>query len=771
MWLEQNKVQIIPPSREAVESREKLLLTLNRVAEVLLTADEDDPSEALMSGMEILGRCVGADRVQIWKNELIDGELYFVMEYGWISEAGKQKVEVPPGLKIPYSAVPGWYEKLTRWEIINSRNAGMPSFDAAFLSRYEMLSVVCVPLFRDNEFIGFFSVDDCRGERTFEEDEINVFSSTGLMFASVFDRMKHDADSKKRGSLLQAVNQASGLLLDSNIESFDRTLYMAMGLVAEAVSVDRMFVFKNHLFEDELCCTQIHEWSGGAKPQQGSNMVINKRYSELMRPSTFDKISKGECVNCIVRNVPLKLQKQLVEQNIISILLVPIFIASEFWGFIGFDDCHSERIFTTEEEAILRSCGLLFVNAVIHNQMTQSIHNTTRQLEMALEQVTAASEAKGNFLSNMSHEMRTPMNAIIGMAVIGKKTEDCQEKNRALDKINEAASHLLGVINDILDMAKIEAGKMECIPAEYHFEKMLQRVLTLTRFNLDAKQQNLNLNIEKAIPVFVVGDNQRLAQAITNLLSNAIKFTGNGGKIDVDASLVSETEDSLELRISVKDNGVGIPPERLDTVFNAFEQIESELRHVQKGSGLGLPITKHIVELMGGRISLDSELGKGTTVSFTIKVGRGSRTEADDHTEALSGGYSAEGNSGEFAGKKLLLVEDIEINREIMATFLENSGLAIDFAEDGKEAVDMVTANGGKYDIILMDIQMPKMSGLEATRHIRALYPLVKLPIIALTANVFKDDIDKCLKAGMNDHLGKPFDMDKVFEILRKYLL
>ena len=763
---EQDIVQIL----EAFKYREKLLKTVNKAAEILLTASEEGVKEALLAAMEIVGHCLEADRVQIWRNEIVDGELCFVIRHSWLSELGKQKIEVPVGLKFLYSEFPEWLEKFSRGESINAPISKLSAGEAALLGPYEVLSVVCLPLFLNQELIGFFSVDDCQRERSFTDDEMNMFASTGLMFTSVFIRIMQAANINERNNLLQAVNQAAGFLLNSSIESFDNSLFQAMGVIAKAVKVDRMFVFKNHIFEGKLCCTQIHEWSEGIEPQQGNELVVNATYSEVMSSEWFDKISGGSCINSIVRNLPAEMQQRLVPQGIVSILLVPIFVKDEFWGFIGFDDCHNERVFSEEEESILCSCGLLFVNAMLRNVMVKNIRDTTAKLEDALEQATAASRAKGNFLSNMSHEMRTPMNAIIGMTAIGKKTDDLEEKNRALTKINDAASHLLGLISDVLDMAKIEAGKMEIVPVEYHFEKMLQRVLTLNRYHLDAKQQTLTLNIEKNIPVFVVGDEQRLTQVITNVLSNAIKFTGENGEIHIDASLAGENGKYLELQISVSDNGVGIPAERLGKVFNAFEQVENKFRPVHSGTGLGLPITKHIVEMMGGKISVDSVLRKGTKITLTVLVKPGLKTEADEYMEVAANGEIDMADIGEFQGKKLLLVEDIEINREIMVTFLEQSGLIIDCAGNGKEALEMVTADLEKYDIIFMDIQMPEMSGLEATEQIRALHRQKELPIIALTANVFRDDIDKCLAAGMNDHLCKPFDMDKVFNVLRQYL-
>ena len=409
--------------------------------------------------------------------------------------------------------------------------------------------------------------------------------------------------------------------------------------------------------------------------------------------------------------------------------------------------------------------------------MVQELRDTSDQLQEALQQATAASQAKSDFLSNMSHEMRTPMNAIIGMTAIAKKADSQDEKNHALNKIGDASSHLLGVINDVLDMAKIEANKLELIPVEFSFGRMLQKVVTVINFRLDEKQQLLTQHVDSQIPRYIVGDDQRLAQVIANLMANAVKFTPEGGNIHFEASLVGEDGDECELCVEVAESGIGISPEQQKRLFNAFEQAETGTSREYGGTGLGLVISKRIVELMGGEIWVESELGKGSKFIFTMKALRGknmSRTiiPVSEAAEDRIADLSTESSPQEFAGKRLLVVEDIEINREILVELLKDTGLVIECAENGKEALDMVEAASEMFDIVLMDMQMPQMDGLEATRRIRELpgHSLDDLPIVAMSANVFKDDIENCLTAGMNDHLGKPLDIDKVIEMLRQYL-
>ena len=403
-----------------------------------------------------------------------------------------------------------------------------------------------------------------------------------------------------------------------------------------------------------------------------------------------------------------------------------------------------------------------------HNKMIEN-------LELALKQATEASKAKSNFLSAMSHEMRTPMNVIIGMTAIGKKSKEIEEKNYALKRIGDTSVHLLGIINDVLDMAKIEADKLDLMPVEFSFNDLLRKIMTVVSYKADEKKQILNINIDNKIPLYIIGDDQRLAQVITNLIDNAIKFTPEKGEISLDISLIEETDDLCKMRIIVADNGIGISVKQQKKLFKAFEQAESGMTREYGGTGLGLVISKKIVELMDGKIWVESELGAGAKFIFVISLQRSDRSvdlsdEDIEKADLLSD--EAQIIDGEFEGKRVLIAEDVDINSEILMALLEDTGLIFDCAVNGKEAFDMVNESPDKYDIVLMDLQMPVMDGYEATKRIRALPAIQEtgLPIIALSANVFTSDIEDCLAVGMDDHLGKPLDMVRILNILRKHL-
>ncbi|MDR2376171.1 MAG: response regulator [Treponema sp.] len=750
-------------------------------------------------------------------------------------------------------------------------------------------------------------------------DNILAFLVTGFFIGVVIlfqeriyllEKKKADAAGDRlarQDKLLRVINNSATLLLSSDTEEFESLMSRSMEMLARNLEVDRINLWKNDEKEGKLYYHRLYSWSadtGFAWKNENEDFF----YRDGL-PRWEQTLSSGRCINGPLSSLPEDEQEQFHNYPIVSFLVIPVFLHRTFWGFVSFDDCHRERMFPADEEGILRSGSLLLVNAMVRNDVMQS-------LVTAREEALSGARAKSEFLSNMSHEIRTPMNAIIGMTNIAKSSGDINRKNECLDKIGDASAHLLRVINDVLDMSKIEANKLELSYVSFNFEKMLQRVVDVINVKAAEKQQSFSVFIDSCIPPFIIGDDQRLAQVITNLLSNAVKFTPDQGSVRLNTRLLEKEGKVCTIRIDVIDTGIGVSPEQQRRLFNSFEQADNNTSRRFGGTGLGLAISKRIVEMMGGTITVESEPDKGSTFGFTIKVEEDNGKQdgvvqkgvnwgnvkvlcVDDdfyireyfyelslrlgfRCDTVSGGEEAVAaieknvcydiyfvdwkmkgmdgietarrikklvrddpntpsrpvvimiSAGEmddikqearsagvdrflpkplfpsaiadcinrclgtenliaaagpevppvdvFEGRRIILAEDVEINREIVQVLLEPTAVCIDYAENGVEAVKLFTASPDAYDMIFMDVQMPEMDGYEATRRIRtfekerrektAAAPgfVKEVPIIAMTANVFREDVEKCLEAGMNDHVGKPLDIDEVLSKLRYYL-
>ncbi|MDR0877533.1 MAG: response regulator [Treponema sp.] len=718
-----------------------------------------------------------------------------------------------------------------------------------------------------------------------------------------------DALLKKRlrqQELMAAISQS--FITPENKDTLIRNALMMIGM---SMDISRAAVAR--LNKDTGRLAFEYEWinrNHGAEPLPREGAVFGP--GEIFY-DTF--ITRGDvylsCSNIEENSI---LSRFLRPTGIKACLCVPIFIYNDFWGFLSIDNCRNVQIW---DEGDIQTARL------ITNTLTGLIirANTEEALFAAKELAEESSRAKGNFLSRMSHEMRTPMNAIIGMTTIAQSSHDREKMEYCLSKISEASIHLLGVINDILDMSKIESGKFDLSCSEFDFERMLEKVTGIMGFKVDEKKQNLIVKIEQDIPKRIISDEQRLSQVVTNLLSNAVKFTPVDGTIVLSVKKTDEKENFCTLRFDVTDTGIGITKEQMGKLFTLFEQADGTIARRYGGTGLGLAISKSIIELMGGEIWVESEGGKGSDFAFVITVEKGKSSggavkrpaswenlrilAVDDSWEVLeyfkeyadqmkiqcvtagdgeeaynlmngnnpfdivfadwrmpgmngieltekiktrfgqktvvvmisasewetieenakkagvddfipkplfpsaltdcingqltkmSGAEDADeaepdNETNIFAGCTILLAEDVEINREIVVSLLEETGVAIECAGNGVEAVRLFEENPGRYGIVLMDIHMPEMDGYEATRRIRALesgpefgaqtetprqqlettsnHRFAQVPIVAMTANVFKEDVEKCFAAGMNGHLGKPIDINELMKCLVKYL-
>ncbi|MBP5159682.1 MAG: response regulator [Lachnospiraceae bacterium] len=483
----------------------------------------------------------------------------------------------------------------------------------------------------------------------------------------------------------------------------------------------------------------------------GKDMILSRQDARLMRETLSGRnyILLNENTDTRIRNLFLG----IVGDFSVNSIIAPLVSGGVQVGFMLFDEGGGPEPSTE---------GIDFY--IIVSKIVGAYYNSQRS--------NAENKMKSEFLSRMSHEIRTPMNAIIGMTDIAiRKLDDIDRVSDCLSKISTSTHYLLNLINEILDMSKIESGKMELGLDRFRMDSVLDGIETL--LTPQAKEKGINLKtIREYRDAWLVGDELKVSQILINLVGNALKFTPSGGKIIVRVEEMLSEDDCIVLRFLVKDTGIGIAPKDIGRIFRAFEQADSHTSGMYGGTGLGLSISYGLVKLMGGELLVTSTVGKGSDFYFTLSF----KQADEDKAQNQENGLEAEEDRGEeyrFDGMRVLIVEDNELNAEIAETVLDMAGFTTETAQDGKAAVEKFTSNpDGYYDVILMDIRMPVMDGLEATRLIRSsgLPYSDKVPIIAMTANAFDEDMKKSLKSGMDGHLSKPVDTQKLFEEITRVL-
>lgn len=581
-----------------------------------------------------------------------------------------------------------------------------------------------------------------------------------------------DKSDSEGSRLLEAIASMMQNLAEAS--SIELALTAALRILGEAARVDRVYIFKNGIHPDSgvEVCSQAFEWvASGISPQIGNPELQNMSYHPGVS-TLHHALVNGRPFICFVDEAPEPLRSLLESQDIKSIAVLPVLVSGQFWGFIGFDDCRNRRVWSPQTLRMLEAASsaigsslkrrevdeaLLAANTELRNQ-TEELRRIQRitislmeDAKIAQKQAARASAAKSEFLAVMSHEMRTPLNGILGFTDILMDEHDPKLLRETASIIRDSGKVLLDLISDVLDFSKIESGHLEMDPSPVVIREMVAEVMTSLSGSLLGKRISLELVIAEDVPVAVVVDNMRLRQILLNVLGNAVKFT-NEGRIEVRIRSSVGADGLVTLSFDVEDSGIGIAESALEQIFEPFDQADRSVHRRFGGTGLGLSISRRLCRLMHGNLTVQSTLDKGSTFSFSVRC----HWVDADTVQIEESVVTAVPLLAEVFPMEVLVVDDVATNRLLACRLLAKMGYAADTASDGERAVQMVMDKD--YQLILMDVFMPGIDGCESTRKIRQweTHSGRKCTILGLSADVMNDNRRRCIESGMDGFLTKP---------------
>jgi len=827
-----------------IESREQLLNTVNAAANILLSIkDEKLFDSSLIKSFELLGYCLDVDRVHIWNYEPIDEEWCFAVKYEWLSDYGHRCKQIPAGFHIPEKEKPDWKKIFLRGEHLCAPLSALPQSEREFFENYEIQSIVAIPMFIENNFWGFFSIDDCRRERFFSNDEIRILTTVALMMSNAIDRNLQTVKLRETDKRMRVMFDSAPIgtnFWDSNYYLID-------------CNMDLVKTFE--LASKDEYCERFYELSpeyqpDGSVSKEKALEYIKKAFDEgYCRFEWMHQKLNGDVIPCDITLVRVKYDdrfivtgytydlreiKKVVAQmnasqrslnimeNILNGIDAVVYVTVPDTGEILFVNNYMRKELNLESDCIGQMCYKVIQDAdkkcdfcpcykldkepdstIVwearytitkriyrcmdryiewYDGRTVHIQHAIDMTEMiaAKESAEQSNRYKSQFLSRMSHEVRTPMNAIIGITEIqmqdGKLPAEIKE---ALGKISTSGYLLLGIINDILDMSKIEAGKLELAHLPYETASLISDSMNMNIYKYDYKPIEFVLSVDENIPVKLLGDELRIKQILNNLLSNAYKYTDKGNiSMTVTAEYPQkESSDRLTLVFRVADSGQGMTREQIDKLFDEYTRFNMETNRTVEGTGLGMSITNNLVRLMNGEISVESEIDKGSV--FTVRLPQDiadSSVLGKEAVENLMKFHQAEERHVNKTSQlvreympygRVLIVDDMETNLYVARGLMAPYCLSLETATSGFIAIEKIKA-GSSFDIIFMDHFMPKMDGIDAVKIIRGLG--YTQPIIALTANALAGMAEMFMENGFDGFISKPIDIRQLNFYLNKFI-
>jgi len=839
----------------SLEQRGRLLDTANMAAAILLTNNDMDAFEtSLIKCFELIGERMDADRVQIWRNEIIENEPHFVLRYQWLSDYEKNCNPIPLGLHFPYSMKEEWHRKFSNREYINAPVSELPEEDRSFLMPYGLKSLVIIPMFLEGNFWGFFSIDDCRRERAFSKEEINILTSTGLMMSSAVNR-------NIQTLIAREVEERTQIMFNSapfgmtfwdeglNIIDCNNEVVRLFDLSDKQEFIDRFYEFSPEYQPDGSLskekATEIikramdegyyrYEWTHKKKNGELILMEVifvrvryRGKYSLIAHMSDLreqkaiiaanEKMRKtDEFAQVMFKAMPLtchlwntELQCIMCNDEAVRVYRVKDrkYFLENFFEFSpeyqpdgrlskekGYE--YLKRGF---EEGYMRfewihkrgdgeefPCEITIIRTMYGGEPALLTYTRDLSEEIAVikerqkaEIAEEGSKAKSDFLAKMSHEIRTPMNAILGITEIQLQDDSHPPLTKeAFERIYNSGNLLLGIINDILDLSKIEAGKLELTAGQYDIASLIHDTVQINIMRYETKPIKFILNVKEDLPLLLIGDELRIKQILNNLLSNAFKYTDKGS---VKLTAYAEPADiqntsKINLVFIISDTGQGMTGEQVQKLGTEYSRFNLQANRKTEGTGLGMNITRNLIQLMNGAFSIESTLGKGS--SFTVRLPQDSAgsaligKEIADNLMGLNFDNSVKLRA--FQIKKdympygrVLVVDDVETNLYVARGLMAPYGLSLETAMSGFEAIEKIKA-GFTYDIIFMDHMMPGMDGIEAVKIIRDLG--YSKPIVALTANAISGQAAMFMENGFDDFISKPIDLRQLNITLNKLI-